>query len=103
MSALHSDFSAEISTPTKFCISGGLGCTPTNFMVLPVNPGDRGCTPVILGRTHVKYWTLAGAMGKGVFLIFSLVETINTYHFRLSSVRVGLCAYDLLVLATYHS
>ena len=26
-----------------------LGCTPTDFMVSPVHPGDRGCSPVTPG------------------------------------------------------
>ena len=40
--------------------------TPTDFIVIPQHPGDRGCTPVTPGRTPVKYWTPAGAVRKGV-------------------------------------
>ena len=72
LSAPQSDFSAETSTPTKFCIfciSCWLGCTPTDIMVRRVHLGhrvDRGCTPVTPGCTSVKYWTPAGAMRKGI-------------------------------------
>ena len=35
-------------------------------MVIPVHLGDRDCTSVIRRRTPVKYWSLAGAVRKGV-------------------------------------
>ena len=40
-SAPQSGFRPEISTPTKFFISGWQGCTPTTFMVRQMHPGDQ--------------------------------------------------------------
>ena len=77
--APHSDFRAEISTPTKFCITGYLGSTPTDFMVIPVHPGDRSCTPVTPGRSPVKYWTPAGAVRKGVVTFVSFYGNQKLY------------------------
>ena len=53
-SAPQYDVSAKISTLTKSFIFGWLRCTPTDFMVSPVYPVDRGSTPVTPGSTPLR-------------------------------------------------